>query len=168
MKKLITLLITVSIMLTSCGKSSGLSNSGKKDDNKTPATNTSTSNQLQKIDNDNIKQLLTDYAKDHKKAIIFIVAVIVVGSFFVVKFNERKLKPLPEIPEGFRPALDSVSFFAKKLEKSGESYLKSLWGSLRDIDLVCIYFLDSTFADWRPLIKNELAKRNYDVSALKK
>jgi hypothetical protein len=93
--------MTVSIMLTSCGKSAGLSNGGKKAGNKSPAFNANTKSQLQKnneagnktlandtstknlpqkIDN-NIKQSRMDYVKDN----IFVIApiAIIVGAIVV-------------------------------------------------------------------------------------
>jgi flagellar basal body-associated protein FliL len=92
MKKIIILLMAVSIMLTSCGKSAGLSNGGKKADNKSPATNISTSNQLQKIDN-NIKQSWKGYAYDYILIIApfaIIVGAIVVGYIVWIVKNKNK------------------------------------------------------------------------------
>jgi hypothetical protein len=89
MKKIIILLMAVSVILTSCGKSAGLSNGGKRADNKTsvpsPSPSPSPKPQPQKIDNDDIKQSWKGYAYDHMFAIGLILSVIAVCSVSVVK-----------------------------------------------------------------------------------
>jgi hypothetical protein len=83
--------MAVSIMLTSCGKSSGLSNRNKGADNKTLSAGTFANEQSQeKKDNDHIKlSWIIDYASDRKLAIgsitIVVIAAIVLGSFFAIK-----------------------------------------------------------------------------------
>jgi protein involved in sex pheromone biosynthesis len=90
MKKIIILLMAVSIMLTSCGKSAGLSREINKVDNKPLATNTSTTNQTQEINNkNNVKQLLTDFLYVNKKARNLTIAAIVVVSFLVIQWIKR-------------------------------------------------------------------------------
>jgi hypothetical protein len=109
--------MAVSIILTSCGKSAGLSNGGKKADNKIPVVNantksqpqknndtgnktlandTSTKNLPQKIDN-NIKQSWTD---DHMFEIISISVIaiaIAIGS--IVWIIKNKSPQTTEPPE---------------------------------------------------------------------
>jgi flagellar basal body-associated protein FliL len=109
-KKIIILLMAVLIILTSCGKSAGLSNGGKRADNKTPATNTSTKTLPQKIDNDKYKQSLTDYAKDHKTAIGFIsvavivITIIAVGSYWIINKNNNEPPQTTELEKQPQPS----------------------------------------------------------------
>jgi hypothetical protein len=107
-------------MLTSCGKSAGLSNGGKRADNKTPIAIPTPKPQPQKdndtvnktlvaspspkliqpikIYNDNIKQSGKDYAYDYMFAIGLILSVIVVGSFWIVnKKNENPFKVVMDL-----------------------------------------------------------------------
>jgi hypothetical protein len=121
MKKIIILLMAVSIMLTSCGKSAGLSNIDKKAGNKTsvaspspkpqPQKNNETGNktpvaspspkpQPQKIDNDDIEQSWKDYAYDPVFATGLILLVIVVGFVFkklIDKKNENPFKVIIDL-----------------------------------------------------------------------
>jgi hypothetical protein len=73
--------MAVSIMLTSCGKSAGLSNGGKKADNKTPVPSPSPKPQPQK-NNEPLKK----------------------------NKQSKKLKSLPELPENFKTNHDTEVF----------------------------------------------------------
>jgi hypothetical protein len=172
--------MAVSIMLTSCGKSAGLSNSDKRAD-KTPPPPPATSafkGNLPQITNgkNDIKQSLINFANEHIKKTIFVVAVIVVGSVFVVKFNKRNSNPLnpneqPKILKPLPKLLPYVSFnpFVVDLPKkvSGYDYEDYPFNTVDDNTLLYAYRSADTFLDWRTPIKNELAKRSYDVSTLK-
>jgi hypothetical protein len=168
-KKIIILLITVSIMLTSCGKSAGLSNSDKRADNNPPPSASSSfkGNLPQITDGKNsIIQPLTDFVNEYKKAISLtaVAAVIVVGAFFAIKWiinNKlpKGLKPLPEVQTAFM-----VNYFINPL--SNGDYNNYPFDRCSDQTLIFTYRSQSTYPAWRPPIKNELARRCYDVSTL--
>jgi hypothetical protein len=185
-KKIIILLIAVSIMLTSCGKLTGLLNSDKKADNKS----------LVGINNnDNVKQSGTDFAYNHWFATGL---VLVVGSFFTIKWiikkikNEpsKKLKPLPEIPTTFKPSFCKIIIFTEnsnkcsffvllyniitilvEISRGGDNDWAIIdFNSLSDNDLIYGYYNYNRFSPISPSlhlrIKNTLEKRGYDVSPL--
>jgi hypothetical protein len=96
-KKIIILLMAVSVMLTSCGKSAGLSNGGKKADNKIPAASPTPKPQPQKIDNYNIKQSLTNYVKDNIFVIgsITLIAIVIGSVVWIINKNKPTEPPKP-------------------------------------------------------------------------
>jgi nitrogen fixation-related uncharacterized protein len=187
MKKLITLLMAVSIMLTSCGKSSGLSNGGKKADNKslavntspkpqpqknddtankTPAINTSTKNLPQKIDN-NIKHSWTG---DHMFEIIsisVIVIAIAIGSiFWIIKNKSPQTTDPKELSEPSRqPEIKGQPQISKPLKmldirpNLGRADYETHYLSYPDINLTVIINSNSFDALQKQCATAELEKR---------
>jgi hypothetical protein len=193
-KKIIILLMAVSIMLTSCGKSAGLLNRNKKADNKTSAIIKENpkqilNNKVQKVkDKNDLKQLSINFANEYKTAIGFftVVAVIALGAFFVRKWIINKtpktteppeitelpkksepskiLKSLPELPENFEFKHD-IKVFTDPLLIS-EYYHSFTLNSFSVEDLIYIYLFSGTLSLWSRPIKNNLIERGYDVSTL--
>jgi hypothetical protein len=177
MKKTIILLMTVSIMLTSCGKAAGLSNSNKKADNNPLLAGTGENDQSQeKKDNDNVKQSWTDYVKNHQfatgVALGVALSVILVGSFFGVKWIIKKyskqlssenLQPLPKLSKSFEFKYD-IEFFKNTIDLD---YITNFdWNGFSVEDLIFIYRCNDLFNLWRPFISGQIKKRGYDVSRL--
>jgi hypothetical protein len=95
--------MAVSMMLTSCGKSAGLSNRSKRADNPPPPSASAfKGNLLQITDGKNsIIQPLTGFINEYKKAIALtaFAAVIVVGAFFAIKWIINKKSEPPKVSE---------------------------------------------------------------------
>jgi hypothetical protein len=104
MKKIIILLMTVSIMLMSCGKSAGLSNSGKKAGNKTSLAGSDKKNLSQNTkDKNNVKQpqadtvkrywhTATNFVSDHKIGLgLIALSLIALGSAYYYRDNISQL-----------------------------------------------------------------------------
>jgi hypothetical protein len=177
-------------MLTSCGKSAGLSNRNKKADNNTPSAASSFKGNLPQITDgkNSIIQPLTGFVNEYKTAIgVFtVVAVIALGAFFVRKCIINKtpktteppettelpkksepskiLKPLPELPENFEFKHD-IKVFTDPLLII-KYYNGFTLNSFSVEDLIYIYSFSETLSFWARPIKNELIERGYDVSTL--
>jgi hypothetical protein len=167
MKKLIILLMAVSIMLTSCGKSAGLSNRNKGADNNTPSASSSFKGNLPQITDgkNSIIQPLTGFVNEYKTAIAFtaVAAVIVVGAFFVRKWiiNNKffeKLKPLPEFLPEYKFNHD-IEFFTQQIDD--ENHDNSNWLSWNDLDLIYIYQHPQVLLIFKDCAKKELKRRGY-------
>jgi hypothetical protein len=175
MKKIIILLMAVSIMLTSCGKSAGLSNRNKGADNKTLSAVSSFKGNLPQITDgkNDIKQSLKIFANEYKTAIgVFaVVAVIAVGAFFVRKWiinNKlpKGLKPLPEVTIDYK-----VNYFVGRIPDFNKWFFNRypVQRFLKQYpvqSLIFAYRSQFTHPDWLPYIMDNISSRGYNVSTL--